>query len=70
MCVGEKYQLSAACRLECEYASVLKKPIVPVKTRECVPSGWLGLILVCFFFYFLNFFLFFCIIVIIEISTK
>ena len=46
VCVGEKYQLSAACRLECEYASVLKKPIVPVKTREYVPSGWLGLILV------------------------
>mmetsp|Transcript_44830 Transcript_44830/g.62809 ORF Transcript_44830/g.62809 Transcript_44830/m.62809 type:complete len:311 (+) Transcript_44830:2-934(+) len=46
VCIGSMYQSSASCRLECEYASVLKRTIIPVKTtKNFSPSGWLGLIL-------------------------
>jgi hypothetical protein len=45
ICIGERYERSASCRLECEYAAVLGRTIVPVYTTTGYTArGWLGLI--------------------------
>lgn len=45
MAISPGYQNSANCRLEGEYASVNKKPIIPLmmQTRSWKPTGWLGI---------------------------
>eukprot|EP00041_Stephanoeca_diplocostata_P035500 m.1255378 g.1255378 ORF g.1255378 m.1255378 type:complete len:856 (+) comp24710_c1_seq7:270-2837(+) len=43
--LSESYKNSNACRTEAEYAYQLKKPIIPVKSADYRPSGWLGALL-------------------------
>ncbi len=46
MCVSEKYYMSPNCRLEAEYATRLRKPIVPLLMQaDYMPTGWLGIIM-------------------------
>ncbi|CAF0737919.1 unnamed protein product [Rotaria sordida] len=45
MCLTEKYKDSPSCRLECEYAYLRKKTIIPLLLQaNYKPDGWLGII--------------------------
>ncbi|XP_072048271.1 uncharacterized protein [Amphiura filiformis] len=43
ICVSEKYQKSANCKKEAQYAFFLKRPIIILKYDDHTPDGWLGL---------------------------
>jgi len=46
ICASKLYKESINCRLECEYAQALKKPIIPMMCeKQYRPNGWLGLVM-------------------------
>ncbi|XP_072049656.1 uncharacterized protein [Amphiura filiformis] len=51
ICFSKKYQESANCKKEAQYANILKKHIVPLKYEEYMPTSWLGLMINALLYY-------------------